>query len=410
MPGTAGAGTIDLVVLNSPSVPSYAQQASALATMPGPAVPLPLPVLSPRRVAARVRSMSPDIVVLACTGPAVHLVTRRMAGGRLAGSVRRRASRDRSNRRRPIIVSGLPGVALPATERAWLFRGGIDLFVVNSHRELAEYTAVRDRVGASGRVGLAHLPFLERIGPQPRTASPQAVRREVVFATQGKVPAQRSQRLDVLRALGDLGLARPDLCVVVKTRGERGEFHTHYEAYPYHDLWDELRATEPRYEGALSFSAASMSGHLDRAEALVTVSSTAALEAMARRIPVLLIDEFGVGPEQINEAFDGCGCMAGLDNVRAGRFGRADEAWLEANYLHDAGQDTWVAELTAFGALGAPQPSTGLPSVAQRLAQVEQGFRAARPWWRRRILDPLRSTTGGRSLARSVNGWRVRTR
>ena len=55
--------------------------------------------------------------------------------------------------------------------------------------------------------------------------------------------------------------------------------------------------------------------------ALVTVSSTAVLEAIASGVPALVIDEFGVAPKLINTVFDGSGLLGGAEALVAG--GRA---------------------------------------------------------------------------------------
>ena len=71
------------------------------------------------------------------------------AAGRRPHRLRRARARTRysdalsRSPHRPVLLAGIPGIALPARRRAWGYRGAIDLLVVHSHREVAEYDAVR---------------------------------------------------------------------------------------------------------------------------------------------------------------------------------------------------------------------------------------------------------------------------
>lgn len=341
----------ELVVVRTPIVPSPQQIAAAVGDRAAPRV---LSARALRRTAQRTR---PDAVLVACTGPVVDVLVAEVLAGL---------------RPRPVFVTGLPGISVPATEKAWLFRSGCDLFVLHSEREVAEFAALGNRLGGGGAVGLARLPFLrtpsdaapagtdsavapagtesttgERVpGEAARGGGAGAaggVRDRVVFATQAKVPRGREERERVLLALAKLAEARPDLDVVVKLRALEGERQTHNERHPYQRLWQDLG--EP---GRLRFAAGPMDEHLERAAGFVTVSSTAALEAIARDVPLLVLDEFGVSAEMINLVFEGSGLLGGLDELAAGAFRTAAPEWRSANYFHPASDSTWVSLLTAL--------------------------------------------------------------
>lgn len=59
-----------------------------------------------------------------------------------------------------------------------------------------------------------------------------------------------------------------------------------------------------------------MAWHLRRAVGLATISSTALLEAVAQGVPVLALDDFGVGASQINTVLVG-GLLASSDQLVA---------------------------------------------------------------------------------------------
>ena len=85
-----------------------------------------------------------------------------------------------------------------------------------------------------------------------------------------------------------------------------------------------------------------MARALDTAEGLVTVSSTAAIEAVARGIPVIALDTFGVDDKLINTVFVGSGLLGAEEAVIAREFRHPAPAWLDDNYFHDPAADDWV--------------------------------------------------------------------
>src|SRR5690242_14515804 len=90
------------VVVRSPATPSSAQMRAAT----GGAVE----VLGLTRLLGLIERQRPDVLLLAATGPMVRTI-----------SAQRRL---RTARHRPVLVSGLPGISLPATPRAVELRSG----------------------------------------------------------------------------------------------------------------------------------------------------------------------------------------------------------------------------------------------------------------------------------------------
>ncbi|WP_241564797.1 DUF6716 putative glycosyltransferase [Nonomuraea polychroma] len=305
----------DLVVVRTPIAPSPEQIAAAVGEREAPPV---MSARSVRRVAERSR---PDVILVACTGPVVDVLVAEVLA---------------DLRPRPVFVSGLPGISVPATEKAWQFRSGCDLFVVHSEREVAEFGEISRRLGGGGAVGLARLPFL-----RSKVAAQGGNR--VVFATQAKVPREREERERILLALAELAGRRPDLDVVVKLRALEDERQTHNERHHYQRLWREMG--EP---GRLVFEAGSMHDQLMRAAGFVTVSSTAALEAIALDVPSLVLRDFGVSAEMINLVFEGSDLLGTLDELAAGDFRNASAVWCAANYFHPVERNDWAGLLTGL--------------------------------------------------------------
>lgn len=303
-----------LLVLQTPLVVSDAQLSAALAS--SGLTDEQVSRVSWKQLATTLIGIGADVVLLAARGPLVRVLAREVA--RLEP--------------RPVVVTGLPGISIPATRKAIAYRTQCDLFVLHSRRERRDFTALAAERGIPQRFALAGLPFAQQ---RARMKEPGT---DLVFAAQAKVPAGRQERLQVARLLRAAALADPDRRVVVKLRAAQGEHQTHREHDSYPDLFATLGDPPPN----LVFSTVPMGKALDTAEGLVTVSSTAAIEAIARGIPVIALDLFGVSPELINDVLAEAGLLGGSADVVARRFRRPDDAWLDDNYFHDRSADDWV--------------------------------------------------------------------
>ena len=318
------------LIIENPVMPSAAQ-IRAVSTRS-------VEVLTNAEVVRRIRLECPDVVLLACTGPVVAALTvQRVFWGRA----------------RPVLVTGLPGISVPATSRAVASRAACDLFLLHSKREIAEFAQIGARRAPRLIFGLAPLPFLPARIPGP--AGEAQLGPNLVFAAQAKVPVERAHREQILLALADAGSA------VVKLRASSEEQQTHNEIWSYPHIMDDLVARRRISADAVAFVAGSMQDVLRTSRGFVTVSSTAALEAMAMNRPTLIISDFGVSAEMINLVFEESGCLGTLDDLRSGRLCQPNPRWLEANYFHPAEENNWLEllsqllEMRAAGQL-APRP------------------------------------------------------
>ena len=200
----------------------------------------------------------------------------------------------------------------------------------------------------------------------------------------------------------------PSRRVVVKVRARRGEAQTHAEAYDFAEL---LRDPEVRAElgGTLPpnliVEDGPMSEHLERAAALVTVSSTAVLEAIAAGVPAILVDEFGVEPRLINTVFEGSGLFGGADELAAWTGRHPEPAWRDDNYFHGREHDDWEEKLDV---LLASREAAPLP-LRDRKYNLNGGA-LRRAFERKRMLgDRDRSVAGYVSVVVAVpTRWVVR--
>ncbi|MBF4583616.1 hypothetical protein ITJ54_13165 [Curtobacterium sp. VKM Ac-2865] len=375
--------SLELLVVHTPRTASPAQLRSAfrglddrlahLATEP----PTPLDVDA---VVERLRVDPPDAVLVSVIGPVAEL---------LIEEVHRRVPH------RPVLVTGLPGISFPAKWKGVFSRARADLFVLHSHREVRDYEALAAENGVEPFFALATLPFAAAPARAARPG-PAPTRDSVVFAAQPSVPPTREERARVVQWLAETARQHPEWRVVVKTRALAGEQQTHREAFPYADL---VPADAPPN---LVVATGPMATHLDRAVALVTISSTAVLEAVARGIPALTLTDFGISRPLINEVFVDSGLEGDAIDLVGGVFGTVRPDWRRDNYFHQESDDDWVIRTDRLMALRDAGALVDRPA-----ARRSRGGVLRRAWERKNALGPAdRSVLG---LAALVAGVPVRT-
>ncbi|PYY62611.1 hypothetical protein DEJ17_01950 [Curtobacterium sp. MCSS17_011] len=312
-------------------------------------------------VVEELRQDPPDAVLVSLIGPVAELVI------------------DEVHRRipdRPVLVSGLPGISFPSKWKGIFFRARADLFVLHSHREVRAYEETAREGGVEPHFALATLPFARSAGKAGMTDGAGAsVRDSVVFAAQPSVPFERADRALVVRWLVDTAREHPEWRVVIKTRAAAGEHQTHREEHPYPGL---VPADAPIN---LVVESGPMAEHLDRAVALVTISSTAVLEAAARGVPALTLTDFGIGRHLINEVFVGSGLEGDAVDLVEGRFGVVRPEWMRDNYFHPASENDWQHRLVEL--MGRRDAGT---LVDRAPARRSRGGVLRRAWERKNAL------------------------
>ncbi|MGW0602929.1 DUF6716 putative glycosyltransferase [Streptomyces sp. NPDC002640] len=251
-----------------------------------------------------------DVVVLALVGGGVQAM--------LHGLRHAWGARDES--RRPVVITGYVGIVYEKLADGLLLRHGADLVLANSRQDADRFRAVYEGVGADpDAVTEVALPFLggdryRESGERPYT---------VVFAAQPSVPESRKDRTYLLERLVGHARRHPEREVLLKLRSRPGEHTTHIEELPYQKLAQRLDLP-----ANLRLVYGHMGEVLDRTDLLVTVSSTAALESLHRRIPTAVLTDLGVREALGNHHFTGSGILASFDQLDAGHLPVPDEEWL----------------------------------------------------------------------------------
>jgi hypothetical protein len=290
-----------------------------------------------------------DLVVLSLVGGAVQA----MLHG-LSYQWRERFGPGRV--KRPVVVTGYVGVVYEKLADGLLLRHGADLVLANSRQDADRFTSVYEGVGAdASSVTEVALPFLG--GAAYEKHDPYTV----VFAAQPSVPESRKDRTYLLNRLVKHARLHPDREVLLKLRSKPGEHTTHIEEQPYQRLAERIPGGPP---ANFRLVYGHMGEVLDRTDLLVTISSTAALESLHRRIPTVVLTDLGVRESLGNHHFVGSGCLASWDQLDAGHEPSPDEQWVgrqgvaaDGSYetAFDAARER-IAKLLGQGGLTALAP------------------------------------------------------
>ncbi|HEY2643288.1 MAG TPA: DUF6716 putative glycosyltransferase [Galbitalea sp.] len=358
------------VIIETPFLPTESQRHAAVEGLPGFGTGLPHlsstpEVVSLAQLTQLVEAEQPDAVLLSLRGPMIRVIIREIVA--VAKS-------------RPILISGLPGISIPATRKALTFRSQVDLIILHSKHEIRDFTGITERLRIEQEFGLATLPFLR----EPHDEHEK--RDEIVFAVQAKVPKLLDERVAIVNWLAECARRNPKKRVVIKLRAVGDEKQTHAEEFPY----DQLLAQLKNRPANLVTESGSMAAHLQRAVGLVTVSSTALIEAAASGVPGLALDDFGVRGSLINTVFEGSGLLGSSAQLVAADFRHPSAEWLDDNYFHAEADNDWIDHIDA---LTAARDEAALP--LRRLAYGRAGGRLRFVWDRKRALGELDTSVAG---------------
>ncbi|WP_326597165.1 DUF6716 putative glycosyltransferase [Streptomyces sp. NBC_01803] len=250
--------------------------------------------------------------------------------------------------RRPVVASGYVGALYENLVDGLLLRVGSDILLANGPDDATRFRDIYRGIGADPfSVVEAALPFLGG-----RRYDPSAVGRgdrpfTVCFAVQPTVPASRAARAGLLDKLQRHARRFPDREVLLKLRVREGETTSRIERFPYQELYDELPDPPPN----LKVAHGDMGQVLDRTDLLVTVSSTAALEAVHRGIPTAILTDYGIREAHGNHFFLHSGALASWAQLDEGLVPRVSHEWAARQGIGP--RDPYAAARTRFAQLTA---------------------------------------------------------
>lgn len=253
-----------------------------------------------------------DVVVCSLAGPMTHRLSVDLARALPDGAVG------------PVLVSGWVGIIIEKITAGYLDRSGTDVVAVNSSTDLEHFRRTADALGMpADNLVLSGLPFLSA-DPAPQREGPIM---SVLFADQPTVPREPAERLHVYRRLIAYARRHPERDVVLKPRHRPGEDTFHRMAHHPEDLL----AGEDRPAG-FRIDYTPIAEVLPRTDLMLTMSSTACLEAVDHGCRVALVLDLGVHERYGNHVFLDSGLLRSFDQIDADDIGTPAPAWHDSYF------------------------------------------------------------------------------
>lgn len=267
-----------------------------------------------------------DVVVVALAGPIVQRLCHDLA-----------AHLGETGEIGPVLVSGWVGIIIEKITAGYLDRACTDVVAVNSGADLAHFTEVGEAVGiGSDNLVLTGLPFLSR---RPSDAQAQRPPRTVLWADQPTVPAAPRERRHVYDRLLAYAAEHPDRTVLLKPRHRPGEDTFHRMK---HHPEDVLEGVPRPANFAIVYDP--ITQLLEDTDLLLTVSSTACLEALDRGLDVALVADLGIHERYGNHVFLDSGLLRTFEQVGSDDIGTMSETFRHSYF---GGRDRPPAQIVA---------------------------------------------------------------
>ena len=242
---------------------------------------------------------------------------------------------------RPRLVSAYPGILFRFALEGMLDRSGADLLCLNSDQDLDTYRRGRRAQGlSSDNAVVTGLPVLWNARPSDK----QIARPSIVFFEQPSIPVHPLQRRYLCHQLEALAKAWPDHPVIFKPRTSSIESTLHRRHGEMASVIETMAETVPNLQ--LSFKPATRL--LRSCGCAITVSSTAALEAMAMGVSTRIVGDLGVTESLGNHFFADSDAIADFAAIQANPFEPIhDTHWLQQQGWRDDGEARFIDAVLA---------------------------------------------------------------
>ncbi|WP_217428292.1 DUF6716 putative glycosyltransferase [Microlunatus speluncae] len=266
-----------------------------------------------------------DVVVCGLSGPitkgfSVELADRRNSAGVIG----------------PVLITGWVGVIIEKITAGYLDRCASDIVAVNSVADYDHFTAVGRRLGLPpDNLLLTGLPFLSP-RPQPQRTGPI---KRVLYADQPTVPGREVERRYMYQKLVDYAVDHPDREVILKPRHRPGEDTFHRMLYHPENV---LAGIDQPANFRIDYTP--IGEVLDSIDLMITMSSTACLEALDHGCRVGLVLDLGVHERYGNQVFLDSGLLRTFDALGADQIGTPEPDFLASYFL---GRETTATAIMA---------------------------------------------------------------
>lgn len=260
----------------------------------------------------REAAKSHDIIVSALAGPLLRRLTFEL-------------SQTDEGPTKPILVSGWVGIIIEKLVAGYLDRAGCDVVAVNSIEDLSRFKRAADYLNLpTDNLNLTGLSLL------PPMAAPQTSKtiQKVLFADQPTIPTSSSERLYLYKKINEYAEMHPEREVLLKPRHRLGEDTFHKMKFHPETLL-QGRTLAPNFR----IDYQPITEAIKSIDLLITMSSTASLEALSAGIKVAFPMDFGVHERYGNQVFLHSGLLRTFAQIGRDEIGEPDAEWLRSYFF-----------------------------------------------------------------------------
>lgn len=318
------------------------------------------------------RALAADVVVCSLQGPATQSLLFALAEA-LEGTAKPG----------PVVVTGWVGIIIEKMTAGYLARCGSDVVAVNSVADAEHFRhAARHLQIPADNLLLAGLPFLST-SPSPPTST--TIKRLLV-ADQPTVPDRAPEREHLYAGALAYARAHPDREVLLKPRHRPDEDTFHRMRFHPEVL---LGGHELPSNFRIDYTP--IATLLPSVDLLVTVSSTACLEALDHGCRVALVLDLGVHERYGNHVFLESGLLRTWEQITADDLGTPEPDWLASYFFpRDRTSTQAIGDRVEALLTSDERPGAGVRASAY--------FRSAQALDRSRPAQEPSATRSGRRL------------
>ncbi|MFP3385586.1 DUF6716 putative glycosyltransferase [Tritonibacter sp. SIMBA_163] len=257
-------------------------------------------------------ALSHDVVISSLSGPMTRKLNFELSVSTQPGP-------------RPLLVAGWVGIIIEKLTAGYLDRHGCDVVAVNSKEDFARFSNVAHTLDIpTDNLILTGLPFLPNTIAAQKTGPIQ----RVLFADQPTVPENREERLFVYNSMIRYALRHPDREVILKPRHRPDEDTFHKMKFAPEAL---LKDREVPSNFRIDYTPISEMVH--NIDLMVTMSSTASLEALAVGTRVAYPLDLGVHEKYGNHVFEKTGLLRSFEQIMADDIGTPAESFIDSYFF-----------------------------------------------------------------------------
>ena len=261
----------------------------------------------------------------------IHIVTHGLYIQQLTYYLHERFSN--APHKKPFVITGLIGVLGGALYHFYNFRQLCDLIYTTGDFDKTRIQKVAKKWGHNKeKIISTGLPILDYMANNHHKISAKTSEFEetIVFIGQPTFPSSYSDRKWVLKKLIELAIKFPQKKVILKPRVKFTEQTIHLTQFHYSSLLEEWTEEIPQN---FSINYDNIQNIILMSDLIISISSTALLEAIVANKNIAIISDFGISETWGNHVFLDSGAITSFNEIMNNKRPKLDVTWKE-NYFN----------------------------------------------------------------------------